>query len=319
MMAVYTPVSDAQAAKLLEGYDIGHLVRLIPITQGVENTNYHLITEGQRYILTLFEKRTDPEGLPFVFSFMKHLAAHGVACPMPVEDRKGNIITQICGRPAAIVQYLNGDGITLKQVKASHCRQLGETLARMHKLGEGFLYKRHNPVGYAAWQKLYDAVGAKAADKVAPGLARAIETALAEVEPTWREDLPSGAIHADVFPDNVFFDEHGRLTGVIDFYFACSGAFVYDLTLAINAWCLDVEGRVRPDCLTALMQSYIAVRPLNAYEIQALPRIRRAAALRMLLTRLYDWINTPADADVVRKDPLEYMKKLVADVDFTRG
>lgn len=300
-MAVYTPITAPEIAAFLSGFDLGDYVRHEGIMQGVENTNYHLFTSKDRYILTIFEKRIDPADLPFVFSFKKHLSEAGI--PVPDVLATGTLAE----KPAAIIRYLGGGSIDDADINAAHCAGVGTVLARMHKAAETFEATRANPVGFPQWQCMYRAVRDRAELK----LALQIETALDAYTPF--DDLPRGAVHADLFPDNVFF-EGDTLTGVIDFYFACTDTFVYDMAATMNAWCFDKNtGVALPEKITAFTNAYEAVRPLSAAEKAAFPALRRAAALRFLMTRLYDWAFTAADAQVTKKDPLEYARKLEAE------
>ncbi|TAD89602.1 MAG: homoserine kinase [Alphaproteobacteria bacterium] len=306
-MAVYTPVSDAAAAAFLADYDLGSLVRLVPIAEGVENSNFLAETTTGPLILTLYEKRVDPADLPFFLGLMEHLAARGVRCPLPVRARDGTALRELAGRPAAIVSFLDGKALTTGTVDA--CRQVGGALARLHRAGTEFALTRANALSVAGWQDLVARTSA-GADGVAPGLGAEVASALAVVAERWPTTLPMGVIHADLFPDNVFFDA-GQLTGLIDFYFACTDALAYDVAVCLNAWCFEApDWRWNPDKAAALLQGYEAARPLSEGERQALPILATGAALRFLLTRLYDWINHPPGALVTPKDPLEYRAKL---------
>ena len=299
-MAVYTHVSDGEAKTLLGRFDIGALIRIDGIPQGVENTNYHLYTDQGRYILTLFEKRVDPRDLPFFIELMAHLAARGVAAPDPVRDRDGAIVHRLADRPATITTFL--PGAPRMNPTAEECAALGRQIAAMHLAVADFQLQRENALGLAGWRKLAEACAA-GAYRCAPGLAGLIEDELAHQEAATAPGLPGGVVHADLFPDNVFF-EGDRLSGVIDWYFACNDAFAYDLAIALNALCWRAGWR--DDNASALMRAYAAVRPLSDGERAALPALLRGAALRFLLTRLYDWLNQVDGALVTVKDPLEY-------------
>lgn len=309
-MAVYTHVDKTQIEAFLESYDLGMYRDHRGITQGVENTNYHLWTDRGRYILTIFEKRINPADLPFVFGFVAHLGAAGITVPDTYASKAGTLVGTLVGKPAAIIRFLEGSGVADADVDANKCAQLGETLARMHMAAKSFAPVRQNPVGIAQWRALLDAA-IPATDMLQPDHLAAIDATLAEYAALDVANLPRGAVHADLFPDNAFFDG-ARMSGVIDFYFACTDTYVYDLAMTINAWCFGVDGVLRPDRLAAFASAYESVRPLSDAERTAFPVLRRAAALRILSTRLYDWVNTPATAQIVRKDPLEYARKLVA-------
>ncbi|WP_370675285.1 homoserine kinase [Pleomorphomonas sp. PLEO] len=305
-MAVYTDVSDEELSDFLTRYDIGALVSCKGIAEGVENSNFLLGTEAGRFILTLYEKRVNEADLPFFLGLMDHLAGRGINCPQPVRDRDGHALGRLAGRPATVVTFL--DGMWVKRPEVSHCGQVGEALARLHKAGEGFSIRRRNGLGPDGWPPLY-AGSADRADEVLAGLGSEIEAELSFIKANWPKGLPEGVIHADLFPDNVFFLK-GRLSGLIDFYFACNDFLVYDLAICLNAWCFEPDGAFNITKGRAMLAGYTAGRPLSEIEILSLPVLCRGAALRFLLTRLYDWLMTPPGALVRKKDPLEYYRKL---------
>ncbi len=305
-MAVYTDVSDEELSDFLTRYDIGALVSCKGIAEGVENSNFLLGTEAGRFILTLYEKRVNEAELPFFLGLMDHLSGHGITCPQPVRDRDGRALGRLAGRPATIVSFL--DGMWVKRPEVSHCGQVGEALARLHKAGEGFSIRRRNGLGPDGWPPLY-AGSADRADEVLAGLGGEIEAELSFIKAHWPKDLPEGVIHADLFPDNVFFLK-GQLSGLIDFYFACNDFLAYDLAICLNAWCFEPDGAFNITKGRAMLTGYTAGRPLTDAEIAALPVLCRGSALRFLLTRLYDWLMTPPGAMVRKKDPLEYYRKL---------
>lgn len=305
-MAVYTDVSDEELADFLTRYDIGTLVSCKGIAEGVENSNFLLGTEAGRFILTLYEKRVNEAELPFFLGLMDHLASRGITCPEPIRDREGKALGRLAGRPATIVSFL--DGMWVKRPEVSHCGQVGEALARLHKAGEGFSIRRRNGLGPDGWPPLY-AGSADRAHEVLAGLGEEIADELAFLAARWPTDLPEGVIHADLFPDNVFFLK-GQLSGLIDFYFACNDFLAYDLAICLNAWCFEPDGLFNITKGAAMLSGYSSGRHLSAAEIEALPILCRGAALRFLLTRLYDWLMTPPGALVRKKDPLEYYKKL---------
>lgn len=306
-MAVYTTLSDHDVAMLLAQYDIGPALTCEGITEGVENSNYKLVTESGRYILTVFEKRTPEADLPFFMGVMERLAARGFPAPRPLATTSGAHITRAAGKPAAIVSFL--DGGWPRTWGVAHCAEVGAALARMHVALEGFEMERANGLGIDGWEALISRRLAQA-ETLRPGLAAALERDMAEVRAAWPKDLPRGTIHADLFPDNAFFDGE-RLTGVIDFYFACTDALAYDLAVCLNAWCFVDEKTYSPERGAAMIGAYESVRPLTAQERAALPALARGAALRFFATRLTDWSATPANAKVTPKDPLEYADKLV--------
>ncbi len=305
-MAVYTQVPDDELAAFVASYGLGRVLSCKGIAEGVENTNYLLHTDKGPYILTLYEKRVKAEDLPFFLGLMDHLAANGITCPLPVHDAKGRTLGTLAGRPAALITFL--EGVWPREPRVAHCAGVGEVLAKLHLAGKGFALKRPNALGLEGWAPLFKRFELSA-DKIVPGLRQGIADELAYLAKHWPQDLPQGVIHADLFQDNVFF-LGDQLSGVIDFYFACNEALVYDVAICLNAWCFSAEGQYDIEKGTALLANYQRIRPLSAAEQAALPILARGSALRFLLTRAYDWINTPAGALVQRKDPLEYLRKL---------
>jgi len=305
-MAVYTEVSDEELEAFVAQYDIGQVTACKGIAEGVENSNYLLRTDRGSYILTLYEKRVAPEDLPFFLGLMEHLAERGLACPTPLKGHDGQSLRSLCGRPAAIVSFL--DGMWHRRLTPKHCGALGEAMARMHVAGADFPMRRPNNLSVAGWRNLLDAC-LPHADAVKPGLAALLSDELADLEGRWPDELPRGTIHADLFPDNVFFLGEA-VSGIIDFYFACTDFLAYDIAICLNAWCFEPDGSFNATKARLMLAGYRRVRALSQAEMTALPLLARGAALRFLLTRLYDWVNTPAGALVKRKDPLEYLHKL---------
>ena len=288
-MAVYTDVSAEDLGRFLAGYDLGELLSYKGIAEGVENSNFLVHTGTGHYILTLYEKRVAAGDLPFFLALMEHLAARGITCPQPVKDRSGNALGTLCGRPAAVVTFL--DGMWMRRPDAGHCAAVGEALARMHLAGADF---SRQAAQRALGRRLAAAVRAAAAraDGVQHGLRATIETELGQLEKAWPRDLPQGVIHADLFPDNVFF-LGDRLSGLIDFYFACTDTLAYDVAICLNAWCFEPDHSYNVTKGRNLLDAYIKTRPLSDAEREALPLLARGAALRFLLTRLVDWLNVP--------------------------
>ncbi|MET0431879.1 MAG: homoserine kinase [Hyphomicrobium sp.] len=305
-MAVYTEVSDDELARFIARYGIGSLLSFKGIAEGVENTNYLAHTTGGTFILTIYEKRVEVADLPFFLGLMEYLSARGVTCPLPVRDTNGNVLNELAGRQAAIITFL--EGVWPKRPKVAHCRELGKALAQMHIAGDGFALKRANALGVHGWRPLFDKFSARAED-ICPGLYELIATELGFLERAWPTDLPQGVIHADLFPDNVFFIDD-KLSGLIDFYFACNDALAYDIAVCLNAWCFNSDSGFEPSKGEALLSGYNSVRPLGEREREAMPTLTRGAAMRFLLTRSYDWLNTPKDALVARKDPTDYIRRL---------
>jgi homoserine kinase type II len=305
-MAVYTDVTDEEINEFLAGYDLGSLLSYKGIAEGVENSNFLLHTSRGYFILTLYEKRVAAADLPFFLNLMEHLAARGLTCPQPVRSRRGETLGRLAKRPAAIVTFL--DGVWIRRPRAGHCGAVGTALAELHLAGTDFAMTRRNGLSVEGWRPLFEVAAARA-DTVAPGLRDTIATELAKLERDWPPDLPQGVIHADLFPDNVFFIGD-RLSGLIDFYFACTDALAYDVAVCLNAWCFEPDLSYNMTKGRALLHGYMRKRLLSASETAVLPMLCRGAALRFLLTRLVDWLEVPPGALVRPKDPLEYYRKL---------
>jgi len=305
-VAVYTDVSDADLEAFLQAFDLGALLSFKGIAEGVENSNFLLHTEAGSFILTLYEKRVAEADLPFFLGLMEHLAGRGIPCPLPVKARDGKALHRIAGRPAALIVFL--EGMWVRRPRASHCAALGRALAQMHDAGRDFPMRRANALSIEGWTNLLESTSDRA-DTVEPGLADIAVTELEFLRSAWPDGLPEGVIHADLFPDNVFFLKD-RLSGLIDFYFACNDLLAYDLAICLNAWCFEPDGSFNVTKGRALIHAYEEERRLEAAEREALPVLARGAALRFLLTRLYDWLAVPAGALVTPKNPAEYLRKL---------
>ena len=305
-MAVYTDVSDEELEAFIGSYAIGALTSFKGIAEGVENSNYLVHTDSGRYILTLYEKRVKREDLPYFLALMEHLASRRISCPLPVKDREGRTLKELAGRPAALITFL--EGLWVRRPNIEHCAGLGDALAHFHLAGGDFPMFRANSLSMPGWRVLSAAIGGDA-DKVKQGLSGVIEKELRHLEERWPNDLPQGVIHADLFPDNVFF-LGDKVSGLIDFYFACNDMVAYDVAVCLNAWCFESDGSFNVTKARALLQAYEGVRRLTKPELDLLPTLARGAALRFLLTRTYDLINTDANALVKTKDPSEYLRKL---------
>jgi homoserine kinase type II len=305
-VAVYTDVAAEDLAAFLVGYDIGELLAYKGIAEGVENSNFLVHTSRGYFILTLYEKRVAAKDLPFFLGLMEHLHARGITCPQPVENRTGEVLGTVAGRPAAIITFL--DGMWIRRPTPGHCAALGAALARLHLAGLDFGRARANALSVEGWRRLYT-ICRNRANEVQRDLEQVLVAELSQLEKSWPRNLPQGIIHADLFPDNVFFLDN-KLSGLIDFYFACTDALAYDVAICLNAWCFETDHSYNVTKGMSLLQAYGQVRPLSARERDALPLLARGAALRFLLTRLVDWLDVPPGALVRPKDPLEYVRKL---------
>jgi homoserine kinase type II len=305
-MAVYTEVSDEELSAFIASYGLGELLSFKGIAEGVENSNYIIHASRGPFILTLYEKRVAREDLPFFLGLMEHLAARGVSCPTPVRDLEGRNLKELAGRPAALVTFL--EGFWVRRPTPAHCAAVGRALANMHMSGEGFTLRRANALGLSGWRPLYELIADKVGE-ISSGLDKLIEHELDTLEAGWPRSLVEGVIHADLFPDNVFFLGE-KLSGLIDFYFACNDALAYDIAVCLNAWCFEKDLSFNITKGRALLRGYEELRLLSRPEREAMPILARGAALRFLLTRAYDWLNTPSEALVNPKNPLEYVRRL---------
>jgi homoserine kinase type II len=272
-MAVYTDVSADDLNEFLGRYEIGKLLAYKGIAEGVENSNFLVHTSAGNFILTLYEKRVAKDDLPFFLGLMEHLAARGLTCPQPVKNKQGGMLGEIAGRPAAIVTFL--DGMWMRRPNAANCGAVGEALARLHLAGADFKMRRPNALGIESWRPLYEQAKGRG-DSVRPGLCAEIDMELDALGKCWPRDLPDGVIHADLFPDNVFF-LGDKLSGLIDFYFACTDTLAYDVAICLNAWCFEPDHSYNVTKGRALLKSYANVRPLAAEERAALPVLARHA------------------------------------------
>lgn len=312
-MAVYTHLRNKDQLHVAERYGLARIVSLTPIAEGVENSNYLMVyedahTQSHRAILTVFEQRVESEALPFFLGLKQHLHHRGISCPTPYQTIDGKLICELQGKPAALVRFLDGQSVEPPQMM--HIQQAGHVLAQMHLAAEGFSLTRPNRMAMDEWKRLYAVIDAHRHAVADTSVVTLLKDELAYQEAHWPTGLPSGIIHGDLFPNNVFFDDTGTLCGVIDFYFACHELLAYDLAIVANAWCTDQEGQLRSEDYQALIESYHAVRPLTPAERNALPTLLRAAALRFLLTRQHDVLVQDDDALVTPHDPEEYIRIL---------
>lgn len=312
-MAVYTHLGAEQLGALIAEFGVGELISAKGIAEGVSNSNWLIETSGAagvptRFILTMYEFRIELEDLPFFLSLLDHLAARGCPVPRTIHDRHGALYRLIDGKAVALIEYL--PGVSLSEPTAAQARAVGAALAEMHLAAADFPQERANAMGLAEWQRLAGECGHDGLSAIDPHLAGLVTRELPLLAAAWPQDLPRGVIHADLFPDNVLM-LHDEVTGLIDFYFACSDLIAYDVAVTHAAWCFDNAGRTfRADVSAALLEGYESVRQLSAAERAALPLLARGASLRFTMSRAYDWLNTPADALVVRKDPMAFARRL---------
>jgi homoserine kinase type II len=305
-MAVYTDITDEELDSFLSAFDLGEALSFKGIAEGVENSNFLLETTAGRFILTVYEKRMKPDELPYFLDLMGWLADAGFPSARPIADRGGKVLQTVRGKPAALAQFL--PGLSVRRPGVAQCREAGDGLAWLHQAGDGFTGRRANDLGQGAWASVFAPLH-DAAEALKPGLAAVIQKDLDHVAAHWPVGLPTGTIHADFFPDNVFFRE-GRFSAAIDFYFACDDFLAYDLAVTLNAWCFESHGDFNVTAGKALLAGYERRRPLTDAERAALPILAHGAAMRFFLTRLADWGAAPAGALVRPKDPLEYERKL---------
>ena len=317
-MAVYTQLGAESLAAIIAEFDVGELVSAKGIAEGVSNSNWLIDTAGQdgassgkggaRFILTMYEARTDISDLPFFLGLLDHLAARHCPVPRTIHDRAGQAYRLHDGKALALIEFL--PGVSVSEPTPAQARAVGAALAQVHLAAADFAGRRANSLGPKDWQSLAKACGSEGLASIHPELAALVERELARLERQWPSDLPHSVIHADLFPDNVLM-LGDKVTGLIDFYFACHDITAYDLAVTHAAWCFSNDGSRFDAALSeALLAGYETVRPLLAEERAALPVLARGASMRFLMTRAYDWMNTPEGALVTRKDPLAFARRL---------
>ncbi len=308
-MAVYTEIDSNTLAEIAAQYPLSQVDEFKGITAGVQNSNFLLTTADAKYILTIYESSANgvaAADLPFFLNLMLHLSAQGLSCPVPLARKDGGLVSTIKNKPAALVSFLEGRSV--RTPRPEHCRALGAAMAQMHLAGDRFELTRPNNHGLGNWQALFERCHSRA-DEVSPDLTRAMERELTRLQENWPDNLPTGIIHADLFPDNVFFLQ-GDISGLIDFYFACNDFYAYDLAIALNAWCFEADATFNVTKARALMSGYQNMRPLAPEEIDAVPILGAGAAMRFLTTRLFDWLNQVDGAQVEPKNPNDFLRRL---------
>ena len=310
-MAIYTKLTRQEIEDHLTNYKLGTLTNFKEIIEGIDNTNLLIETTQGRFILTIFESRIDKNSLPFFINFKIHLAQKGICCPIPIVANSGASIVDLKGKKSTIVTFLNGTSLKAREdgyydnITPNHCYEIGKVLARLHLATADFNMSRENELNPLVLRSLFNKI-----QYLHRNLRAEILENLDFLEKNWQSNLPSGASHLDLFPDNVFFDQEGKMSGVIDFYFSANDLLIYDFAIVVNAWCFD-KTTFNFDKFEALLNSYQKIRPLSSKELNFLETALIAGAMRFLLTRLHDMFFTPKNSLVKIKNPLEYKEKLL--------
>ena len=305
-MAIYTKLSFKEVSNILKSYSLGNLKNLKGIKEGIEYTNYLLNTTNGKYILTIYEKRVNTKELPFFINLMSHLSSNKIICPKPISNNSGLYIFKIKNKYASISSFVEGKGMLSHSTAA--CKTIGKNIARLHLATKNIKISRKNNLSINSWVKLNNSIKNKANLKI-PGIHLFINKILQKLKKNWPNNIPSGIIHADLFPDNIFFLKN-KFSGFIDFYFACNDLLVYDLAICINAICFDKSNKLDNQKVSAILQGYSTIRKLKKIELEALPNLLIGAAIRFFLTRLHDSIYLQKNAIVKVKDPIEYLNKI---------
>ena len=306
-MAVYTKVSYDQMKILLNKYEVGNFLSMSEIQEGVENSNFKIITDKDNYILTIYEKRVNEKDLPYFINLMEHLNNNGVNCPKPLNDKSGIKFQEIKNKKSLLTTFLSGS--SLKDINKDHCYELGKSLANFHLKGENFIQKRYNDLGYKSWLNLFKQ-GIKSVNLDNKRDLKKFENIIINTVKDWPEHLPKGNIHADLFPNNVFFTNE-KISGIIDFYFACYDILAYDIAICINSWCFNEKNVFIIDRAHSMISGYSSVKTLSNEETDNLILLSKGAAIRFYLTRLFDWYNTPSNSNVSKLNPQEFYNKVL--------
>ncbi len=308
-MAVYTKLTINEIKDFFSKYNLGKFLNYKEIKEGIENTNYFIQSEKGKFILTIYEKRVEENDLPFFIGLMKNLFEKKYPSPEPIINRNGNYISEISGKKAAVVSFLNGE--SKKNLTADNCKEVGINTAKLHLITKGLVAKRENKLSINSWKKIYNKVK-KDCSKIHPNLAEAIEKNLDQIEKKWPKNLPAGIIHADLFPDNIFFKEE-KLSGIIDFYFSCNDFYAFEIAICLNALCFEGKKENLSFNVTKakkFIDGYSSIRKISEEEKKSLKILCQGAAIRFLLTRVFDYLNLTEGAIVKIKDPIEYLKRL---------
>ena len=308
-MAVYTKISEKELNDFFSKYNLGKLLGHRGIKEGIENTNYFINTEKGNFILTVYEKRVEEKDLPFFISLMRNLFDKNFPSPKPIINKNGNYISEISGKKAAVVSFL--DGSAKRILNPNDCYEIGINSAKLHLITKDLAGKRENKLSINSWRKIYNKVK-KDCSKIHPNLISVIEKNLDEIEKNWPKDIPSGIIHADLFPDNIFF-KNNKLSGIIDFYFSCNDFYAFEIAICLNALCFEGKNENLSFNVTKakkFIDGYSSIRKLTEKEKESLKILCQGAAIRFLLTRVFDYLNLTEGAIVKIKDPIEYLKRL---------
>ena len=308
-MAIYTKLSEKHLKEFFLKYNLGKLIKYKGIQEGIENTNYFIQTETCKFILTVYEKRVEEKDLPFFMGLMKNLYDADFPSPEPIVNKNGNYITEIINKKAAVVSFLNGSA--KKNLNPNDCHKVGIQTAKLHLITKNLSGKRENKLSVNSWRKIYEKVK-NDCSKIHPNLTKTIEKNLDEIENNWPKNIPSGIIHADLFPDNIFF-KSDEITGIIDFYFSCYDFYVFEIAICLNALCFEGQKENLSFNVTKakkFIDGYSSVKKLSEIEKKSLKILCQGAAMRFLLTRVFDYLNLTEGALVKIKDPIEYLKRL---------
>ena len=308
-MAVYTKLSENNLKDFFSKYNLGKLLKFQGIQEGIENSNYFVKTDSGKFILTVYEKRVEEKDLPFFMGLMKNIFNKNFPSPEPIINKNGNYITEIFGKKAAVVSFL--EGASKKNLTPGNCHEVGIYTAKLHMITKNLNIKRTNRLSVNSWRLIYRKIQ-RDCSKIYPDLTKIIERNLEVIEDKWPKNIPRGIIHADLFPDNIFF-KGSKLTGIIDFYFSCYDFYALEIAICLNALCFEGKNENLSFNVTKakkFIDGYSSIRKLTEEEKESLKILCHGAAMRFLLTRVFDYLNLTEDALVKIKDPVEYLKRL---------